>query len=87
LNQGNSTTTSVLDSKVLPPLVVADLYQRWRIKEAFFTVKCLLGLSYLWTGSVNGFKLQLWAKALIGESTPNFPWPLVEIGEESANID
>jgi hypothetical protein len=25
------------------------------------TVKRLLGLSYLWTGSINGVKLQVWA--------------------------
>jgi hypothetical protein len=41
---------------------VADLYRRrWRIEEAFYTVKRLLGLSYLWTGSINGVKLQVWA--------------------------
>ena len=57
-----SYVTSVLDPKVLPPFVVADLYRRrWRIEEAFSTLKRLLGLSYLWTGSINGIKLQLWA--------------------------
>jgi IS4 transposase len=41
--------------------VVADLYgRRWRIEEAFYTVKSLLGLSYLWAGSLNGVKLQIW---------------------------
>jgi hypothetical protein len=54
--------TSVLDPEVLPPYVVADLYgRRWRIEEAFNTAKRLLGLSYLWTGSINGVKLQIWA--------------------------
>ena len=54
--------TSVLDPQMLPPYVVADLYRkRWRIEEAFYTVKRLLGLSYLWTGSINGVKLQVWA--------------------------
>ena len=54
--------TSVLDPQVLPPYVVADLYaRRWRIEEAFNTAKRLLGLSYLWTGSINGVKLQVWA--------------------------
>ncbi len=54
--------TSVLDPKVLPPYVVADLYsRRWRIEETFLLLKRLLGLSYLWTGSINGIKLQLWA--------------------------
>lgn len=54
--------TSVLEPEILPPYVVADLYgKRWRIEEAFNTVKRLLGLSYLWTGSINGVKLQIWA--------------------------
>jgi hypothetical protein len=54
--------TSVLDPERLPPLVVADLYRRrWRIEDAFNTAKRLLGLSYLWTGSVNGIQLQIWA--------------------------
>jgi Transposase DDE domain len=54
--------TSVLDPQILPPYVVADLYaRRWRIEEAFNTAKRLLGLSYLWTGSINGVKLQVWA--------------------------
>jgi len=53
--------TSVLDPQVLPPYAVADLYgRRWRIEEAFNTAKRLLGLSYLWTGSINGVKLQVW---------------------------
>jgi hypothetical protein len=57
-----SYLTSVLDPHQLPPFVVADLYRRrWRIEEAFCTVKRLLGLSYLWTGSINGIKLQIWA--------------------------
>ena len=54
--------TSVVDLNVLPPYVVADLYsRRWRIEESFLLLKRLLGLSYLWTGSINGIKLQLWA--------------------------
>ena len=69
--------TSVLDPNALPPYVVADLYsRRWRIeedamsevasdisavRESFLLLKRLLGLSYLWTGSINGIKLQLWA--------------------------
>ena len=58
-----SYLTSVLDPLILPPYVVADLYgRRWRIEEAFNIVKRLLGLSYIWTGSLNGIKLQLyWA--------------------------
>ena len=58
--------TSVLDPEILPPYVVADLYaRRWRIEETFNLLKRLLGLSYLWTGSINGIKLQLWATWLL----------------------
>ena len=54
--------TSVLEPDTLPPYVVGDLYsRRWRIEESFLLLKRLLGLSYLWTGSINGIKLQLWA--------------------------
>ncbi len=54
--------TSVLDPALLPANVVADLYRRrWRIEEAFNTVKRLLNLAYLWTGSLNGILLQIWA--------------------------
>jgi len=58
--------TSVLDPEVLPPYVVVDLYaRRWRIEDAFHVVKRLLGLADLWTGSLNGIKLQIWATWLI----------------------
>jgi hypothetical protein len=74
-----SYLTSVLEPEVLPPFVVADLYrQRWRIEEAFSTVKRLLGLSYLWTGSINGIKLQLWGTWL-------FFAVLVDLGDAVAN--
>jgi hypothetical protein len=71
--------TSVLDPAVLPPFVVADLYRRrWRIEEAFNTVKRLLNLAYLWTGSVNGIQLQIWATWL-------FYAILVDLGDAVAN--
>lgn len=71
--------TSVLDPTVLPPYVVADLYRRrWRIEEAFNTVKRLLGLAYLWTGSLNGVLLQLWATWL-------FYAILVDLGDAVAD--
>jgi hypothetical protein len=58
---GHYYLTSVLEPQVLPPYIVADLYRRrWRIEEAFSTVKRLLGLSYLWTGFLNGIQLQIW---------------------------
>ena len=60
-NKLHSYLTSVTNPEILPPHVVANLYgKRWRIEEAFNTVKRLLGLSYLWTGSLNGIKLQIW---------------------------
>ena len=74
-----SYLTSVLDPLILPPYVVADLYsRRWRIEEAFNTVKRLLGLSYLWTGSLNGIQLQLWGTWL-------FYAVLVDLGDAVAD--
>nr|WP_309741264.1 transposase [Chamaesiphon sp. OTE_20_metabat_361] len=70
--------TSVLDPLILPPDVVADLYgRRWRIEEAFNPVKRLLGLSYIWTGSLNGIQLQLWGTWL-------FYAVLVDLGDAVA---
>lgn len=75
----HSYLTSVLDPHVLPPYVVADLYRRrWRIEDAFNTVKRLLGLSYLWTGSINGIQLQIWATWL-------FYAVLVDLGDAVAD--
>lgn len=71
--------TSVLDPEVLPPFVVADIYRRrWRIEDAFNTAKRLLNLSYLWTGSVNGIQLQIWATWL-------FYVVLVDLGDAVAD--
>ena len=47
-------------------------------EEAFNTVKRLLGLSYLWTGSLNGIKLQLWGTWL-------FYAVLVDLGDAVAD--
>ena len=75
----HSYLTSVLEPEILPPYVVIDLYQkRWRIEDAFNTVKRLLGLSYLWTGSINGIKLQIWATWL-------FYAVLVDLGDAVAD--
>lgn len=74
-----SYLTSVLNPEVLPPYVVIDLYQkRWRIEDAFNVVKRLLGLSYLWTGSINGVKLQIWTTWL-------FYAVLVDLGDAVAD--
>jgi hypothetical protein len=75
----HSYLTSVLDPNILPPYVVADLYRRrWRIESAFNTVKRLLGLSYLWTGSLNGIKWQIWGTWL-------FYAVLVDLGDAVAD--
>ena len=75
----HSYLTSVLDPNILPPYVVAELYQkRWRIEDAFNTVKRLLGLSYLWTGSLNGVQLQIWGTWL-------FYAVLVDLGDAVAD--
>lgn len=74
-----SYVTTVVEPERLPPYVVADLYRRrWRIEEAFNTVKRLLGLSYLWTGSINGVQLQIW-------STWLFYAVLVDLGDAVAD--
>lgn len=58
--------TNALDPMVLSTADVMDLYeQRWRIEDAILLVKRLLGLAYLWTGSVNGVALQVWASWLL----------------------
>lgn len=70
--------TSVVDPRVLPAEVVADLYRRrWRIEEAFLIVKRVLNLAYLWTGSENGVLLQVW-------STWLFFAVLVDLGDAVA---
>lgn len=71
--------TSVLEPEILAPFVVADLYRRrWRIEDAFHTAKHLLNLAYLWTGSVNGIQLQIWATWL-------FYVVLVDLGDAVAD--
>ena len=58
--------TSELAPERLPPLYIVALYwQRWRIEDAYKTVKRLLGLAYFWVGSINGITLQLWATWLM----------------------
>ena len=58
--------TNELDPEKLPPLYIIALYwQRWRVEDAFKTVKRLLGLAYFWVGSANGVALQLWATWLM----------------------
>jgi hypothetical protein len=64
--QWHAYLTNVVDPQQLTVAEVVDLYaRRWRIEEAFLVTKRLLGLSYLWTGAVNGIQLQLWATWLL----------------------
>jgi hypothetical protein len=61
-DQWRQYLTNVLDPHELSVLEVVALYeQRWQIELAFLQVKRLLGLAYLWVGSLNGVQLQVWA--------------------------
>ncbi len=61
-NQWRQYLTNVLDPQDLSVVEVVALYeQRWQIELAFLQVKRLLGLAYLWVGSLNGVQLQVWA--------------------------
>ena len=54
--------TNELDPQCLPPQIAVALYrQRWRVEDAYASVKRLLGLAYFWSGSSNAVQLQLWA--------------------------
>ena len=58
--------TNVIDPKALPNEYVVALYgQRWKVEDAFHSVKRLLGLAYFWTGAVNGILVQVWATWLL----------------------
>jgi len=58
--------TNETDPARLPVLYAVALYwQRWRLEDAYNTVKRLLGLAYFWTGSENGVCVQLWATWLL----------------------
>lgn len=58
--------TNVPQPATLPAEYAVALYwQRWRLEDAFNLVKRLLGLAYLWVGSLNGIQLQVWATWLL----------------------
>jgi hypothetical protein len=45
---------------------IAELYrQRWRIEDAFKTVKRLLGLAYFHGSSINAVGVQVWASWIL----------------------
>ena len=58
--------TNELDAQKLPTAYVVALYwQRWRIEDAYNSVKRLLGLAYFWCGAQNAVEMQLWATWLL----------------------
>lgn len=58
--------TNELSPERLPAAYAVALYcQRWRIEDAFLTIKRLLGLAYFWGGAQNTVELQLWATWLL----------------------
>lgn len=57
--------TNVLDPQRLSIVEVVALYDaRWSIESCFLLVKRLLDLAYLWVGSLNGVKIQVFATFL-----------------------
>lgn len=57
--------TNVIDPQQLSVVEVVALYDaRWTIETAFLLVKRLLDLAYIWVGSINGVKLQVFATFL-----------------------
>jgi hypothetical protein len=80
--------TNVLDESVLTPEQVAALYRsRWRIEDAFKTVKRLLGLAYFFGGSVNTIGLQLWMTWLLYAVLVDLTDDVAEaLGERFASI-
>jgi hypothetical protein len=54
--------TNVTNPQRLPAEYVVELYaQRWRMEDAFNTVKRVLGLAYFWCGASNAVQVQVWA--------------------------
>jgi hypothetical protein len=57
--------TNVLDPKRLSIVEVVALYDaRWSVETSFLLVKRLLDLAYVWVGSLNGVKVQVFATFL-----------------------
>jgi hypothetical protein len=58
--------TNELEAAHLPTAYVVALYwQRWRIEDAYASVKRLLGLAYFWCGAQNAVEMQVWATWLL----------------------
>jgi hypothetical protein len=55
-----------LDAEKLPVHYLVALYwQRWRIEDAYNTIKRLLGLAYFWCGAQNAVEMQLAASWIL----------------------
>jgi hypothetical protein len=55
-----------LDAEQLPAHYLVALYwQRWRIEDAYNTIKRLLGLAYFWGGAQNAVEMQLAASWIL----------------------
>jgi len=80
--------TNVLEETVLTSEQVAALYRsRWRIEDAFKTVKRLLGLAYFFGGSENTVQLQLWMTWLLYAVLVDLTDAVAEaLGERFASI-
>ncbi len=58
--------TNVLEPERLRAEEIGALYrQRWRIEDAFKTVKRLLGLAYFYGSSINAIMLQIWTSWIL----------------------
>lgn len=72
--------TNVLAPERLSVVELVALYdQRWQIETMFLYLKRLLGLAYLWVGSLNGVKMQVWATFL-------FYAVLIDLSDEVAEV-
>jgi len=57
--------TNILDPQRLSIVEVVALYDaRWSVETTFLLIKRLLDLAYLWVGSLNGVKVQVFASFL-----------------------
>lgn len=64
-NRWQRYLTNVLDPQQLSVVDVVALYDaRWSVETTFLLVKRLLDLAYLWVGSLNGVKVQVFATFL-----------------------
>lgn len=79
-----SVLTNVVDSQMLSPRDVCELYRRrWRVVDAFLLTKRVLDLAYLWSGSRNAVQLQVYATLIFYRI---FHGVLLEVCQQVANL-